>query len=60
MNPQLEWENEVFEAISKEGDMTRSDAQAIVDAKLLGDPDFLQRGWRERLSPITVALQVLA
>lgn len=60
MNPQIEWENRVFDAITEEAGVTRSDAQALVEAELLKDPDVLQRGWLDRLSPITVALKLLA
>lgn len=59
-NPQIQWEDRVFDAISEEGGVSRSDAQALVEAAQVKDPDVLQRGWRDRLSPITVALQILA
>lgn len=55
----LDWENRVFEAICDLGEVDRSDAQGIVEAKEVQGEDVLGLAWKSGLSAPRTARKIL-
>lgn len=59
MNTRIQWEDQVFGAMSEAGGLSRSDAQAVVEGQQIQGRDVLEQGWRDRLSPAAAAARIL-
>lgn len=46
----IEWENSVYDALCDLGEMTRSDAQAMVEAQEVQDRDVLASAWADGIT----------
>lgn len=55
----VEYENQVYEAIERMGQVTRSDAQALVEALEAQGKDFIEVGRSEQCDPSEVAYRIL-
>lgn len=51
----VKWEEAVYDAIETDYEVSRSDAQAIVEA----ESDALESAWREELSPEDAAILIM-
>ena len=48
--PRNDWESAVYDALSEQGDMTWSDAQALIEAQELQGNDVLASAWADGLT----------
>lgn len=48
--PRSDWESAVYDALCEEGDMTWSDAQAMIEAQEVQGNDVLASAWADGLT----------
>ncbi|RBP40188.1 hypothetical protein DFR37_104287 [Eoetvoesiella caeni] len=48
--PRNDWESAVYDALSEQGDMTWSDAQAMIEAQEVQGNDVLASAWADGLT----------
>lgn len=48
--PRNDWESAVYDLLSEQGDMTWSDAQAMIEAQELQGNDVLASAWNDGLT----------
>ncbi|MFW7341843.1 hypothetical protein V0R37_09865 [Pollutimonas sp. H1-120] len=48
--PRTDWENAVYDALCEQGDMTWSDAQAIIEAQEMEGNEVLASAWTDGLT----------
>ena len=57
--PRTDWESAIYDALSEQGDMTWSDAQAMIEAQELQGNDVLASAWADGLTVSEVVRSLL-